>query len=79
VPAEATPTDCISEVERKVQKQELKDQTIQNTHNQEMKEGRGASKEDRKLIGDGGGDSEQHRAPELKRHEIGRVEQKEVI
>ena len=25
VPAEATPTDCISQVERKVQKQELKD------------------------------------------------------
>ena len=44
-----------------------------------MKERRGASKEDRKLIGDGGGDSEQRRAPELKRHEIGRVEQKEVI
>ena len=44
-----------------------------------MKEGRGASKGDRKLSGDGGGDSEQCRAPELKRHEIGRVEQKEVI
>ena len=46
---------------------------------QEMKEGRGASKGDRKLSRDGGGDSEQCRAPELKRHEIGRVEQKEVI
>lgn len=44
-----------------------------------MKEGRGASKGDRKLSGDGGGDSEQRRAPELKRREIGRVEQKEVI
>ena len=38
------PIDCISEVERREKKQELKDQTIQNIHNEEMKEGRGASK-----------------------------------